>query len=71
MIKLKKILNEDSEGKATYKELMKVEKAINNFEKMFKREQRDMARPRAKKIKDNLVQLKRAWTAIWADFQER
>ena len=28
-----------------------------------------MARPRAKKVKDNLIKLKRAWTALWADFQ--
>ena len=69
MIKLKDILSEGGEG--TYKELMKVEKGINNLEKAFKREQRDMARPRAKKVKDNLIKLKRAWTALWADFQER
>jgi uncharacterized membrane protein len=69
MIKLKEILNESSEGEATYKELMKVEKVINNLERAFKREQRDMAQPRAQNIKVNLVQLKRAWTAIWADFQ--
>ena len=69
MIKLKDILSEGGEG--TYKELMKVEKAINNLEKTFKREQRDIMPDRAKNIKNNLVILKRAWTAIWADFQER
>ena len=67
MIKLKDILSEAGEG--TYNELMKVEKSINSLEKTFKREQKDMARPRVKKVKDNLIKLKRAWTAVWADFQ--
>ena len=58
-------------GERTYKELMKVEKVINSFERMFKSEWREMRSDRAKNIKDNLVQLKRAWTAVWADFQER
>ena len=56
-------------GEKTYKELMKVEKVINNLERMFKSEQREMARPRVQNVKNNLVKLKRAWTAIWADFQ--
>jgi len=67
MIKLKELLNEG--GEKTYKELMKVEKAINNLERMFKNEQREMARPRVQNVKNNLVKLKRAWTSLWADFQ--
>jgi len=67
MIKLKELLNEG--GEDTYKELMKVEKVINNLEKIFKGEQREMARPRVQNVKNNLVKLKRAWTALWADFQ--
>ena len=58
-------------GIKTYKELMKVEKVINNLERTFKREERDMSRDRANNVKKSIKSMKMAWNAIWADFQER
>ena len=58
-------------GERTYKELMKVEKVINNLERMFKREQKGMTRDRAKNVKKSIKSMKMAWNRIWADFQER
>ena len=58
-------------GEKTYLSLMKVEKEINKLEKIFKKEQKGMSRDRAKNVKKSIYNMKRAWTAIWADFQER
>ena len=69
MIKLKEILNEKTGGEKTYKSLMSLEKGINDLEKTFKRDERDMQRDRASKIKGHIVDIKRSWSAIWADFQ--
>ena len=75
MIKLKEILNPKKKlnegGIKTYKELMKVEKVINNLERTFKREERGMSRDRANNVKKSIKSMKMAWNAIWADFQER
>ena len=71
MIKLKEILNEKTGGEKTYKSLISLEKVINDLEKTFKRDVRDMQRDRASNVKKHLYNMKRAWTAIWADFQER
>ena len=58
-------------GEKTYKTLMKVEKEINELERTFKREKRDMTRDRASNVEKSIVMMRRAWTAMWADFQER
>ena len=58
-------------GIKTYKELMKVEKVINNLERTFKREERGMSKDRARNVKKSIKSMKMAWNAIWADFQER
>ena len=75
MIKLKEILNPKKKlnegGTKTYKELMKVEKVINNLERTFKREERGMTRDRVNNIKKSIKNMKMAWNRIWADFQER
>ena len=75
MIKLKEILNPKKKlnegGEKTYKTLMKVEKEINELEIMFKKEKKGMSRDRAKNVEKSIVMMKRAWTSIWADFQER
>ena len=75
MIKLKEILNPKKKlnegGERTYKELMKVEKVLNNLEKTFKREQKGMTRDRANNVKKSIKNMKMAWNRIWADFQER
>ena len=64
-----KKLNEG--GEKTYKTLLKVEKEINDLEKTFKREERGMSRDRADNVKKSIINMQKAWTAIWADFQER
>ena len=69
MIKLKEILNEKTGGEKTYKSLISLEKSINDLEKTFKRDERDMQRDRASKIKKHIGDIKRSWSAIWADFQ--
>jgi hypothetical protein len=69
MIKLKEILNEKTGGEKTYKSLISLEKGINDLEKTFKRDERDMQRDRASKIKKHIGDIKRSWSAIWADFQ--
>ena len=75
MIKLKEILNPKKKlnegGEKTYKILMKVEKEINELERTFKREKKGMVRDRAKNVEKSIVNMRRAWTAMWADFQER
>jgi hypothetical protein len=43
MIKLKEILNEKTGGQKTYKSLISLEKSINDLEKTFKRDERDIA----------------------------
>ena len=58
-------------GEKTYKSLMNLEKGIKDLEKTFKGDKRDMRRDRASKIRKHIVDIKRSWTAIWADFQER
>jgi hypothetical protein len=69
MIKLKEILNEKTGGEKTYKSLISLEKGINDLEKTFKRDERDMQRDRASKIKKHIGAIKKSWLAIWADFQ--
>ena len=69
MIKLKEILNEKTGGEKTYKSLISLEKGINDLEKTFKRDERDMQRDRASKIKGHIGAIKKSWLAIWADFQ--
>tara|TARA_R110000796_G_scaffold39038_1_gene97704 strand:- start:133 stop:348 length:216 start_codon:yes stop_codon:yes gene_type:complete len=69
MIKLKEILNEKTGGQKTYKSLIKLETSINDLEKTFKRDERDMQRDRASKIKKHIGDIKRSWSEIWADFQ--
>jgi len=71
MIKLKDMLNEKTGGEKTYKSLIKLEKSINDLEKTFKRDERNMQGDRASKIKRHIGAIKRSWTAIWADFQGR
>jgi len=68
MIK-EEMLNEG--GEKTYKSLMNLEKGIKDLEKTFKRDVRDMQRDRASNVKKHIGDIKRSWTAIWADFQER
>ena len=58
-------------GEKTYKSLMNLEKGIKDLEKTFKRDERDMQRERAGKVKKHIEVIKKAWTAIWADFQGR
>ena len=58
-------------GEKTYKTLMKLEKEINELQRMFKREKKGMSRDRAKNVEKSIVMMKRAWTSIWADFQGR
>ena len=58
-------------GEKTYKTLLKVEKEINELERMFKKEKKGMTRDRAKNVEKSIVMMKRAWTSIWADFQGR
>ena len=58
-------------GEKTYKSLMDLEKGIKDLEKTFKGDKRDMQRERASKIRKHIVDIKRSWTAIWADFQGR
>ena len=58
-------------GEKTYLSLMKVEKEINKLEKIFKKEQKGMVRDRAIGVRRHIEAMKKAWTAIWADFQER
>ena len=50
---------------------MNLEKGIKDLEKTFKRDERDMQRERAGKVKKHIEVIKKAWTAIWADFQGR
>jgi hypothetical protein len=69
MIKLKEILNEKTGGEKTYKSLISLEKGINDLEKTFKRDERNMQRDRASKIKGHIGAIKKSWLAIWADFQ--
>ncbi len=69
MIKLKEILNEKTGGEKTYKSLIKLETGIKDLEKTFKRDERDMQRDRASKIKRHIGAIKKSWLAIWADFQ--
>ena len=74
--RLKEIIKEELQnlnegGEKTYKSLMNLEKGIKDLEKTFKRDKRDMRRDRASKIRKHIVDIKRSWTAIWADFQER
>jgi len=69
MIKLKEILNEKTGGEKTYKSLISLEKGINDLEKTFKRDERDMQRDRVSKIKGHIGAIKKSWLAIWADFQ--
>ena len=69
MIKLKEILNEKTGGAKTYKSLIKLETGIKDLEKTFQRDERDMQRDRASKIKKHIGDIKRSWSAIWADFQ--
>ena len=75
MIKLKEILNPKKKlnegGKKTYLSLIKLDKEIRNLEKTFKREKRGMTRDRASNVEKSIVMMRRAWTAMWADFQER
>ena len=75
MIKLKEILNPKKKlnegGEKTYKTLLKVEKEINELERTFKREKKGMSHDRAKNVEKSIVMMRRAWTAMWADFQER
>ena len=75
MIKLKEILNPKKKlnegGEKTYKILMKVEKEINELERTFKREKKGMVRDRAKNVEKSIVNMRRAWTAMWADFQSQ
>ena len=75
-LKLKEIIKEEVHklnegGEKTYKSLMNLEKGIKDLEKTFKGDKRDMRRDRASKIRKHIVDIKRSWTAIWADFQER
>ena len=56
-------------GEKTYLSLMKVEKEINNLEKVFKKEQKGMVRDRASNVKKSIQVMRKAWTRIWADFQ--
>ena len=58
-------------GEKTYLSLMKVEKEINNLEKIFKKEQKGMVRDRASNVKKSIQVMRKAWTAIWAVFQGR
>ena len=58
-------------GEKTYKSLMNLEKGIKDLEKTFKRDKGDMRRDRASKVRKHIVDIKRSWTAIWADFQGR
>ena len=74
--RLKEIIKEELQnlnegGEKTYKSLMNLEKGIKDLEKTFKGDKRDMRRDRASKIRKHIVDIKRSWTAIWADFQER
>ena len=46
-------------------------KEINELERTFKREKKGMSHDRAKNVEKSIVMMKRAWTSIWADFQER
>ena len=69
MIKLKDMLNEKTGGEKTYKSLIKLEKGINDLEKIFKSDERNMQRDRASKIKGHIGAIKKSWLAIWADFQ--
>ena len=69
MIKLKELLSETTGGEKTYKSLISLEKGINDLEKTFKRDERDMQRDRASKIKGHIGAIKKSWLAIWADFQ--
>ena len=58
-------------GEKTYLSLIKLDKEIRNLEKTFKREKRGMTRDRASNVEKSIVMMRRAWTAMWADFQER
>ena len=58
-------------GEKTYKSLMKLRTGIKDLEKTFKRDEKDMQRDRAGKIKSHIGDLQRAWAAIWSDFQGR
>ena len=54
--KLKEMIKEELQklnegGEKTYLSLMKVEKEINNLEKIFKKEQKGMVRDRARTVK--------------------
>ena len=75
MIKLKEILNPKKKlnegGEKTYLSLIKLDKEIRNLEKTFKREKRGMTRDRASNVEKSIVMMRRAWTSMWADFQER
>ena len=73
---LKEIIKEEIQklnegGEKTYKSLMNLEKGIKDLEKTFKRDVRDMQRDRASNVKKHIGDIKRSWTAIWADFQGR
>ena len=75
MIKLKEILNPKKKlnegGEKTYLSLIKLDKEIRNLEKTFKREKRGMTRDRASNVEKSIVMMRRAWTAMWADFQSQ
>ena len=58
-------------GEKTYLSLIKLDKEIRNLEKTFKREKKGMTHERAKNVEKSIVNMRRAWTAMWADFQER
>ena len=58
-------------GEKTYRTLLKLEKCINELEKDFKRDERDMDDDRASNVKKSIGNIKQSWTAIWADFNER
>ena len=74
--KLKEIIKEELQnlnegGEKTYKSLMNLERGIKDLEKTFKSDKRDMQRDRANKIRKHIVDIKKSWIAIWADFQGR
>ena len=64
-------LNEKTGGQRTYKSLLKLERGIRDLERNFKRGERDMDDERASNVKKSIGNMKMAWTAIWADFNER
>jgi len=67
----KQTITEKTGGEKTYRTLLKLEKCINELEKDFKRDERDMDDDRASNVKKSIGNIKQSWTAIWADFNER